>query len=139
MLGLRASGFGQDDKEKKIVVEKDIFNEWVMVNITYDCFQAYDFQYFPSINFFICLHFVFEFKSHNNVAKLYNKPFPFFNELQQVYGKDRANGENAEDSYDAVKVMEKEIQQNVNGQQESQTNMQHEGLDEFLDGIYDIQ
>ena len=61
------------------------------------------------------LHFVIVFKSHNNVVGLYKKPFPFFNELQQIYGKDRANGEEAKDPYDAIQIMEKEMQQNQEG------------------------
>ena len=55
------------------------------------------------------------FKSHNNATGLYNKPFPFFNELQQVYGKNRTNGEDAKDPYDALQAMEKEMQQNIDG------------------------
>ena len=56
MLGPRASGFGWDDKEKRIVVEREIFNEWVKVNIDYECFHTY-IQIFI-IDFFILILFL---------------------------------------------------------------------------------
>lgn len=41
-------------------------------------------------------------QSHPNAKGLRNKSFPFYDELSQVFGKDRANGEGVESPADAV-------------------------------------
>ncbi|XP_038978687.1 uncharacterized protein LOC103695460 [Phoenix dactylifera] len=76
MLGPNCSRFGWNDREKCVVVDKDVYDLWV--------------------------------KSHPHVAGLRNKPFPYYEDLSIVFGKDRANGEGAEDRADACEQIEKE-------------------------------
>ncbi|XP_026662506.2 uncharacterized protein LOC113463064 [Phoenix dactylifera] len=47
-------------------------------------------------------------KSHPHAAGLRNKPFPYYEDLSIVFGKDRANGEGAENPVDACEQIEKE-------------------------------
>ncbi|XP_008777637.2 uncharacterized protein LOC103697538 [Phoenix dactylifera] len=47
-------------------------------------------------------------KSHPHAAGLRNKPFPYYEDLSIVFGKDRPNGEGAEDPTDACEQIEKE-------------------------------
>ncbi|XLT09560.1 hypothetical protein HN51_055353 [Arachis hypogaea] len=76
MMGTARSGFGWNDKDKMIVVERQIFNEWK--------------------------------SSHPNANGLYNKSFPHFEELGIAFGRDRAQGGNAENVTQAVATMEAE-------------------------------
>lgn len=75
---LKASGFGWNDQDKMIVVEKNVFDDWV--------------------------------KSHPKAQGLYKKPFPHFDDLALVYGKDRATGIDAEDPGDAFEAIDKETE-----------------------------
>ncbi|KAK3211432.1 hypothetical protein Dsin_016138 [Dipteronia sinensis] len=70
MLGPSASGFGWNDELKCVVVEKNVFDEWV--------------------------------KSHPTAKGLRNKPFPYYEELGIVFGKDRANGQGAMRFFETV-------------------------------------
>ncbi|XP_061362059.1 uncharacterized protein LOC133305834 [Gastrolobium bilobum] len=70
------SGFGWNDKDKMIVVEKGIYNDWV--------------------------------KTHTNAKGLYNKPFPYYEQLGPIFGKDVATRVNAEGPEDAIDEMERE-------------------------------
>ncbi|XLR18884.1 hypothetical protein S83_046796 [Arachis hypogaea] len=49
-----------------------------------------------------------DLKSHPNANGLYNKPFPHFEELGISFGRDRAQGGNAENATQAVATMEAE-------------------------------
>ncbi|MED6109448.1 hypothetical protein PIB30_117045 [Stylosanthes scabra] len=80
MVGATGSGFGWNDKDKMIVVERQIFDEWK--------------------------------SSHPNAKGLFNKPFPHFEELGVVFGKDRAQGRYAESIAQAVANMEVEREAN---------------------------
>ncbi|XP_061348769.1 uncharacterized protein LOC133294130 [Gastrolobium bilobum] len=71
------SGFGWNDKDKMIAVEKDIYTDWV--------------------------------KTHPNARGLYMKPFPHFDQLGPIFGKDVAIGNDAEGPHDAVDEIEKEV------------------------------
>ncbi|XP_020535051.1 uncharacterized protein LOC110009471 [Jatropha curcas] len=50
-------------------------------------------------------------KCHWDAVGLRNKPFPFYNELDYVYEKDRATGEGAENQTDAIEDIELEEQE----------------------------
>ncbi|KAK2638382.1 hypothetical protein Ddye_026177 [Dipteronia dyeriana] len=63
MLRPFASGFGWNDDLNCVVVEKNVFDEWV--------------------------------KSHPTAKGLRNKPFPYYEDLRIVFGKDCANGQGA--------------------------------------------
>ncbi|XVF57755.1 hypothetical protein PTKIN_Ptkin07bG0007700 [Pterospermum kingtungense] len=43
-------------------------------------------------------------RSHPYAKGLRNKPFPFFEELAKIFGRDRATGEGAETAADAIKA-----------------------------------
>ncbi|XP_061341226.1 uncharacterized protein LOC133287604 [Gastrolobium bilobum] len=78
MIGsVRGSGFGWNDKDKMIAVEKEIYNEWV--------------------------------KIHPNARGLYMKPFPHFDQLGLIFGKDGATRNDVEGPQDAVDEIEKEV------------------------------
>ncbi|XVF44950.1 hypothetical protein PTKIN_Ptkin02bG0164300 [Pterospermum kingtungense] len=47
-------------------------------------------------------------KGHKDAAGLGNKPFPHFDELALIFGKDRATGEGAEAPADAVETIDVE-------------------------------
>ncbi|KAL8099541.1 hypothetical protein AgCh_031980 [Apium graveolens] len=47
-------------------------------------------------------------KSHPNATSLRNKPFPFFDELGRIFGKDRAMGNEAISTLDALEELEEE-------------------------------
>ncbi|XP_024029924.1 uncharacterized protein LOC21412682 [Morus notabilis] len=81
MLGPAGSGFGWNDKDKCVVVEKDVFDEWV--------------------------------KSHPSAKGLRNKPFPYYDELGLVFGKDRANGQGAMGLTDMVDDIDKETENDL--------------------------
>ncbi|RHN53949.1 hypothetical protein MtrunA17_Chr5g0401441 [Medicago truncatula] len=83
MLGPGASGFGWNDAEKMIIVEKEIYRQWC--------------------------------KSHPTAVGLYKKPFPHYDSLDTVFGKDKADGSVTEDIIDMTIEMEKE---NVQSTQE---------------------
>ncbi|XLU75151.1 hypothetical protein S245_034204, partial [Arachis hypogaea] len=85
MMGTAGSGFGWNDKDKMIVVERQIFNEWK--------------------------------SSHPNANGLYNKPFPHFVELGIAFGRDRAQGGNAENVTQAVATMEAEREATLSDRQ----------------------
>ncbi|KAK3212562.1 hypothetical protein Dsin_017268 [Dipteronia sinensis] len=79
MLGPSASGFGWNDELKCVVVEKNVFDEWV--------------------------------KSHPTAKGLRNKPFPYYEELGIVFGKDRANGQGAMGFFEMVEEIGNEDDQ----------------------------
>ncbi|XLS78318.1 hypothetical protein HN51_062543 [Arachis hypogaea] len=85
MMGTAGSGFGWNDKDKMIVVERQIFNEWK--------------------------------SSHPNANGLYNKPFSYFEELGIAFGRDRAQGGNAENVTQAVATMEAEHEATLSDRQ----------------------
>ncbi|XLT02865.1 hypothetical protein HN51_052216 [Arachis hypogaea] len=85
MMGTAGNGFGWNDKDKMIVVERQIFNEWK--------------------------------SSHPNANGLYNKPFPHFEELGIAFGRDRAQGGNAENVIQAVATMEAEREATLSDRQ----------------------
>ncbi|TYK07921.1 hypothetical protein E5676_scaffold265G00330 [Cucumis melo var. makuwa] len=60
MMGPACSGFGWNEGQKCIEVEKPVFDDWV--------------------------------KGHPNAQGLLNKPFPYFYDLEVVFGRDRATG-----------------------------------------------
>ncbi|XP_061345434.1 uncharacterized protein LOC133291230 [Gastrolobium bilobum] len=74
--GSGGSGFGWNDSKKMIDVEKEIFDDWCKV------------------------------KSHPTAKGLYNKPFPHYDILGSIFGKDAATGGNAETMGQSVNVME---------------------------------
>uniref|UniRef100_A0A803MUY2 Myb/SANT-like domain-containing protein n=1 Tax=Chenopodium quinoa TaxID=63459 RepID=A0A803MUY2_CHEQI len=47
-------------------------------------------------------------KSHKNAAGLRNKPFPLYDDLGKIFGKDRAVGNEAESVFDVLEEMEQE-------------------------------
>ncbi|KAL2893315.1 hypothetical protein RDABS01_009224 [Bienertia sinuspersici] len=51
-------------------------------------------------------------KSHKNAIGLRNKPFPFFEELGKIFGKDRAVGNEAENRVEEVEVPQHNIEGN---------------------------
>ncbi|KAK7291219.1 hypothetical protein RIF29_06181 [Crotalaria pallida] len=52
-------------------------------------------------------------KSHRSAVGLYGKPFPHYDTLDFIYGKDKANGGNAENPAEAAFSMEREVNQTV--------------------------
>ncbi|XP_061353268.1 uncharacterized protein LOC133298041 [Gastrolobium bilobum] len=48
-------------------------------------------------------------KTHPNVEGLYKKPFPFFDELGPIFGRDVASGQDAEGPEDAVEELKREV------------------------------
>ncbi|KAL1805101.1 hypothetical protein ACET3Z_028169 [Daucus carota] len=54
-----------------------------------------------------------ESSSHPNAKGLRNKSFPFYDELAQVFGKDRANGEGVESPADAVEEIANDEESNL--------------------------
>ncbi|QHO46642.1 uncharacterized protein DS421_6g189320 [Arachis hypogaea] len=58
-----------------------------------------------------------DLKSHPNANGLYNKPFPHFEELGISFGKDRAQGGNAENVTQAVATMEAEREATLSDRQ----------------------
>uniref|UniRef100_A0A162AHN3 Uncharacterized protein n=1 Tax=Daucus carota subsp. sativus TaxID=79200 RepID=A0A162AHN3_DAUCS len=62
-----------------------------------------------------CEKSIFEewLKSHPNAKGLRNKSFPFYDELAQVFGKDRANGEGVESPADAVEEIANDEESNL--------------------------
>ncbi|KAL5564215.1 hypothetical protein UlMin_027379 [Ulmus minor] len=76
ILGPSASGFGWNDEAKCIIVEKNVFDEWV--------------------------------KSLPTAKGLRNKPFPHYDELGIVFGKDRANGQGAMGMSEMVDKIDKD-------------------------------
>nr|XP_025674506.1 uncharacterized protein LOC112775223 [Arachis hypogaea] len=85
MMGMARSGFGWNDKDKMIMVERQIFNKWK--------------------------------SSHPNTNGLYNKPFPNFEELGIAFGRDRAQGGNAENVTQAVATIEAEREATLSDRQ----------------------
>ncbi|KAJ6838323.1 uncharacterized protein M6B38_321230 [Iris pallida] len=61
-------------------------------------------------------------KSHPTAKGLRNKPFPYYDDLGAIFGKDRARGEAAEGPTDAIEAMEEE-----------------EATNEVVHGLDDIQ
>ncbi|XVE65297.1 hypothetical protein DITRI_Ditri07aG0169600 [Diplodiscus trichospermus] len=49
-------------------------------------------------------------KSHPNANGIKNKPFPYFDLLARIFGKDRATGDAFESPADAVEELEREDQ-----------------------------
>ncbi|KAK3125369.1 hypothetical protein QOZ80_7BG0603960 [Eleusine coracana subsp. coracana] len=48
-------------------------------------------------------------KNHPNAKGLYGVPFPYYNVLAAIYGKDTATGEGTEDMSDAINNMQQEL------------------------------
>ncbi|XLS82007.1 hypothetical protein HN51_047838 [Arachis hypogaea] len=66
-----------------------------------------------------------DLKSHPNANGLYNKPFSHFEELGIAFGRDRAQGGNAENVTQAVATMEAEREATLSDRQVNE-NTQHE-------------
>jgi len=47
-------------------------------------------------------------QSHKEVVGLRNKPFPLYDELALVFGKDQAHGEDAESVFEFVEILYKQ-------------------------------
>ncbi|XLR11115.1 hypothetical protein S83_039053 [Arachis hypogaea] len=58
-----------------------------------------------------------DLKSHPNANGLYNKPFSHFEELGIAFGRDRAQGGNAENVTQAVATMEAEREATLSDRQ----------------------
>ncbi|KAL2938169.1 hypothetical protein RDABS01_021618 [Bienertia sinuspersici] len=81
MLSPSASGFGWNDEEKYVTCPQAVWDEWIKV-----------------------IYYLF----HKNAAGLRNRPFPFYEELGKIWGKDRAVGNESGTVYDALEEMEEE-------------------------------
>ena len=109
MLGPNCSGFGWDDYNKCITCEEDIFREWVKV------YWHFIVTFFLSMYTFVnvVLHCTYLMQSHPNAQGMRNKPFPHFNDLAIVFGRDWATGARAETPADIVEEVEMEEQQDL--------------------------
>lgn len=65
---------------------------------------------------------MFFLQSHPNAKGLRNKSFPFYEELAQVFGKDRANGECVESPADAMEEIAEDEENSPNQQPGQQQN-----------------
>ncbi|KAH6785232.1 hypothetical protein C2S51_037687 [Perilla frutescens var. frutescens] len=73
-------------------------------------------------------------KSRPAYATWMNKPFPFYDDLLVIFGKDRATGSNAEGPNDMMEEIQKET--NINDNIESKTDL---GTDDFDSSFSPLQ
>ncbi|XP_074299992.1 uncharacterized protein LOC141631191 [Silene latifolia] len=73
--------------------------------------QASGFGWNDEQKFVTCEHSVWEawLKSQKNAVGLRNRPFPLYDELAKIWGKDRANGNEGGSVQDALEEMENEV------------------------------
>ncbi|KAJ9675322.1 hypothetical protein PVL29_024323 [Vitis rotundifolia] len=85
------SGFSWDNAKKMVLCDQDVFEGWVKVNI----FTILSILYFYSTTSW-----------HKDANGLRLKPFPHFDDLSLVFGKDRANGKGAMSAADILEELD---------------------------------
>ncbi|XP_074299547.1 uncharacterized protein LOC141630674 [Silene latifolia] len=81
MLSPQASGFSWNDEQKFVTCEQSVWEAWLKIILSY---------------------------THKNAAGLRNRPFPLYDELAKIWGKDSVNGNEGGSVQDALEEMENE-------------------------------
>ena len=103
MLGL--SGFGWDDVTKTLQCEKSVYDDWVKV-----IFFALFFEFKRVIYRKTFIILIFLLQNHKKATGLYGVPFPYFDVLSEIFGKDRATRDNVEMFDEAINNIDVDIE-----------------------------
>ena len=124
------SGFRWDNMKNMVTVEEPIWESYLTVSIAYELLKnIYELLSFESVTLLILVSLYF-FQSHKDAAQFRSRSFNFYEQLCQIYAKDRASGRDVQTAADILEEIEQEVNVAINEDTED-GNQSNPGLEEM--------